>query len=115
MLPPDPKTHELISARGALLLTSAVAAAKLNDDRTALVNLDAAGALASSIGDAHNDQHTEFGPTNTVMHRVAILVYLGENAAAMESAAKIDKHALSTERQARLALDITRAQVALTK
>lgn len=47
------------------------------------------------------------------MHRVAVLIELGEYSQAIECAAQINEFVLSPERQARLALDVARANAAL--
>lgn len=102
-----------IAVRGALKLQLAVASARLNDARMAYLYLDEARAAADELGEDRNDYETEFGPTNVLLHDVAVAVELGDAGRALRVAETIDASGLSPERQGRLLIDVARAQAQL--
>ncbi len=102
---------EALSLSGALTLQQAVAAASLNDAEAAYALLDRAQQIAERVGEGRNDYHTEFGPTNAALYRVAVAVELGDAGVALRAAESVDASRLSTERQARLLIDVARANV----
>ena len=99
------------SIQGALWLQAALIAARQNDAGTAHHRLDQAKASAARLGEDRNDYDTEFGPTNVAVQEVAVLIELGDAGSALRSAERIDVQALSPERQARLLIDVARAQM----
>jgi tetratricopeptide (TPR) repeat protein len=66
-----------------------------------------AGAVATDGSDAYE---TEFGPANVDAHAVAVAVELGDAGMAVDIVRRVDVSALSPERQARLLVDVARAQ-----
>jgi transcriptional regulator with XRE-family HTH domain len=102
-------TPETLSLRGAFRLVLAIASARENDRSRAHAYLDQAREIASQIGENRNDFGTEFGPTNTALHAVAVAVELGDAGHAIDLAHDIDPERLSTERQARYSIDLAQA------
>jgi transcriptional regulator with XRE-family HTH domain len=100
---------EAVALRGALYLQLAVAAARTNDGDAAYAHLDEAKRAADTLGVDRNDYDTEFGPTNVMLHEVAVAVELGDAGHALRTAAKADVSRLSPERHARLLIDVARA------
>jgi transcriptional regulator with XRE-family HTH domain len=100
-----------VSLQGALRLQLAVLAARQNRAPDALRHLDLAKADARIVGPGRNDYHTEFGPTNVVLHEVAVAVELGDAGTALRLAATADAGQLSPERRGRLLLDMARAHM----
>lgn len=98
-----------VSLRGALYLQLAVAAARANDGDAAYAHLDDARQAADVLGEDRNDYDTEFGPTNVLLHEVAVAVELGDAGHALRAASRADAGQLSPERQARLLIDVARA------
>lgn len=100
---------EALSLAGALHLAGAVACAEDANRAGARQHLTAAERIAGRLGEDRNDFGTEFGPTNVLLHRVAVAIDLGDAGEALDVADKIDATGLSPERQARLLIDIARA------
>jgi hypothetical protein len=100
---------EVLSLVGALHLAGAVACASDTNRAGAHEHLAAAERIAERLGEDRNDLGTEFGPTNVLLHRVAVAIDLGDAGEALDVAHKIDAAGLSPERQARLLIDIARA------
>jgi transcriptional regulator with XRE-family HTH domain len=100
---------EAVALRGALFLQLAVGAAGTNDGDTAYAYLEQAKQAAATLGVDRNDYDTEFGPTNVLLHEVAVAVELGDAGRAVRTAAKADVSRLSPERHARLLIDVARA------
>lgn len=96
---------------GALYLARAVVRSRAGDRAGARSDLDAADALGQLVGEGRNDFHTEFGPTNVQLHRVAICIELGDAGEALEIAEGVDASSLSNERQARFLVDVARARL----
>jgi transcriptional regulator with XRE-family HTH domain len=105
----DAGEMEAIALRGALYLQLAVAAARTNDGEQAYAYLGRAREAAAQLGVDRNDYHTEFGPTNVLLHEVNIAVELGDAGHALRVAGKADTSGLSAERQARLLIEVARA------
>lgn len=97
------------SLRGALNLQLAVVASRSDDADRAYSHLDVASRLADQLGEDRNDFGTEFGPTNVRLHEVAVALELGDAGRALRVGEAIDASGLSTERQARLLIDLARA------
>ena len=102
-------TPEVLSLRGAFRLVLAITAARENDRTQAYAYLDQARHIAAQIGEDRNDYGTEFGPTNTELHAVAVAVELGDAGLALDLADKIEPEQLSAERQARYSIDLASA------
>jgi hypothetical protein len=102
-------TPEVLSLRGAFRLVLAIAAARDNDRTQAYAYLDQAREIAIQIGEDRNDFGTEFGPTNTALHAVAVAVELGDAGHALQLARDIEPERLSAERQARYCIDLAQA------
>ncbi|MGW4679125.1 helix-turn-helix domain-containing protein [Micromonospora taraxaci] len=98
-----------VSLFGALNLQLAVASARMGDDQRAHAYLGVAREAAQLLGVDRNDYETEFGPTNVSLHEVAVAVELGDAGSALRAAERIDSSGLSSERQARLLIDVARA------
>jgi tetratricopeptide (TPR) repeat protein len=102
-------TPEVLSLRGAFRLVLAVAAARENDRTQAYAYLEQARDIATQMDRDRNDYGTEFGPTNTALHAVAVAVELGDAGHALDLAQDIDPEQLSAERQARYSIDLAQA------
>ena len=100
MLPTETSAAAL-SARGALRLVGAVAAAREGDRHDVVALLDEARATADELGEDRNDGWQTFGPTNTGVHAVAVAMDLGDPDGALAAAEAVDPGRLPTlERQA---------------
>jgi hypothetical protein len=88
------------SELGALHLVKAVAAARRGD-------ADAAWIAISRAQNAAHD--TEFGVQNVALHAVSVAVELGDATEALRRAGAVDAGRLSSERRARLLVDVARA------
>jgi transcriptional regulator with XRE-family HTH domain len=102
-----------VAVHGALHLQLAVAASRINDGDAAYRYLDTAWRAAEQLGADRNDYNTEFGPTNVLLHEVAVAVELGDAGRAVRVAARADAARLSPERQARLLIEVARAHAQL--
>lgn len=98
-----------VALRGALYLQLAVACARTNDGEQAYAYLGCAREAAAQLGADRNDYNTEFGPTNVLLYEVNVAIELGDAGHALRVAAKADTARLSSERQARLLIDMARA------
>jgi tetratricopeptide (TPR) repeat protein len=102
-------TPEVLSLRGAFRLVLAIAAARENDRAQAYAYLDQARDIGAQLGEDRDDYGTEFGPTNTALHAVAVAVELGDAGHALDLANSIEPEQLSAERQARYSIDLASA------
>jgi tetratricopeptide (TPR) repeat protein len=91
-----------VAMHGALHLQLAVAAARSNDAEAGYAYLETARQAGARLGEDRNDYNTEFGPTNVLLHEVAVAVELGDAGRALRVADQVDAGRLSPERQARL-------------
>jgi hypothetical protein len=105
----DAGEDEAVALRGALYLQLAVAHARTNQPDEAYDYLLQAQDAAKRLGVDRNDYNTEFGPTNVLLHEVAVAVELGDAGRALRVASKADADRLSPERRARLLIDVARA------
>jgi hypothetical protein len=106
--------QETISVRGALLLLSAILAARRNDGAQAQEHLRTARQLAEQLGGDGNWLWTAFGPTNVAIHEVAVWVDLGDTRQAMQLGEVIDTDGLPSVlagRRSQVHLDLARAAV----
>ncbi len=100
---------EAMSLWGALTLQRAVIASRLNDPDTAYGHVERARQVAGRLGEGRNDYDTEFGPANVMLYEIAVAVELGDAGRALRAAANADTSGLSSERQARMLIDVARA------
>jgi len=89
----------------------AVLLARKADARGADHSINVARELAAALGGDHNYHGTEFGPTNVVIHAVAVAVELGNGQQALDRATHVRTEHMSTERQARYLVDLARAHI----
>lgn len=97
------------SVYGMLLLKSVMAAAERQDGTTVRSLLAQASSIAQRLGSDQNHAFSAFGPTNVRLHEVAAMVALGDGAAAVQAASRIDQVALAVlprERRAQLLMDL---------
>ncbi|WP_424536806.1 helix-turn-helix domain-containing protein [Sphaerisporangium viridialbum] len=100
---------EAMSLWGGLTLQRAVAASRLNEADTAYAHLARAREIAERLDEGRNDYNTEFGPANVALYEVAVAVELGDAGHALRVGATVDTSPLSSERRARLHVDLARA------
>jgi hypothetical protein len=105
-----PRTPDLLSVYGALLLRGAIAAAQDDNRATAHELLAEAEDAARRLGTDANHRWTAFGPVNATLHRINIAVTLGDAGTAIDLARGVDLDAIEvTERKATLLIDTARA------
>jgi tetratricopeptide (TPR) repeat protein len=100
---------EAMSLWGGLTLQRAVAASRLNQADTAYEHLARAREIAERLGEGRNDYNTEFGSANVALYEVAVAVELGDAGHALRVGTAVDTSPLSSERRARLYVDLARA------
>ncbi|MFG1879397.1 helix-turn-helix domain-containing protein [Sphaerisporangium sp. NPDC049003] len=100
---------EAMSLWGGLTLQRAVAASRLNEADTAYGHLAQAREIAGRLGEGRNDYNTEFGPANVALYEVAVAVEVGDAGHALRVGTAVDTSPLSSERRARLYVDLARA------
>jgi transcriptional regulator with XRE-family HTH domain len=109
----QPMAHQgdpqAMSLWGALTLQRAVTASRANDPDAAYRYLEQARQSADRLGEGRNDYNTEFGPANVSLYEVAVAVELGDAGRALRTAATVDTAGLSSERRARMLIDVARA------
>jgi transcriptional regulator with XRE-family HTH domain len=101
-----------LSVWGAMLLTSAITAAKRNDRTDAWAYVREARKAADRLGRDGNYLATAFGPTNVALRTVAVPVELGDAGEALQVARTIDPSPLAPnllERRAMFHIDVARA------
>jgi hypothetical protein len=101
-----------LSVWGAMLLTSAITAAKRNDRADAYAYVREARKAAERLGSDANHLATAFGPTNVALRTVAVPVELGDGGEALQVARTIDPSPLAPnllERRAMFHIDVARA------
>jgi hypothetical protein len=108
---PQAERRAMLCLRGAAMLSAAAAAARRGDGHEAYTALKAAAAYADEAGDDHVELGTMFGPTNVIIHRVAIPVELGRPAEAIRNipATGIALPPQLAERRARFLIDVARS------
>ncbi|MEU8006952.1 helix-turn-helix transcriptional regulator [Catellatospora sp. NPDC049111] len=104
------REDDALSAYGALLLRSAVAAGRTQNRDTAEAILDEAKRAGEELGHDGNDRWTGFGPTNVQQHRVHLTLAFGDAGTAVEIARRVplDKIPIA-ERRGSLFLDVAKA------
>lgn len=109
----DLSTAADISATGTLLLVGATACARAGERSEAAAFLRHAEALAQRIGLDGNEVWTSFGPTNVMVHRVAVAAELGDFGEARRLGSSLNVVALPRERRIRHQLEVARANARL--
>jgi tetratricopeptide (TPR) repeat protein len=102
-----------VAAFGALLLTAAVAAAKLGEAAQAWEFLGQAKAAAVACDREHASLYAVFGPVNVAIHGVQVATELGDGREALRRAELTDPGGMPAallERRSTLLIDIARAQ-----
>jgi DNA-binding XRE family transcriptional regulator len=113
----SPKTtqhQETVSVHGALLLLSAILAARRRDRAEAEQYLQRAWQLAEQLAVDGNWLWTAFGPTNVAIHEVAVRLDLGDTDQAVQLGAVIDTDRLPSVlagRRSQVHLDLARGAV----
>lgn len=102
-------TPEALSVLGSLHLALALVHARAGNRTDARTEIENARQVAKQIGTDRNDFNLEFGPTNVGIQAVSIAVELGDAGEAIDVGERINAEQLSTERRARLAMDLGRA------
>ena len=87
----------MLSLHGSLLLTAAIAAAKLADRRETLRLLAQAQRIADRLGEERNDHWTAFGRSNVRIHATSAAVDLGDPDDVLNQAAMIDANDIPPE------------------
>ena len=105
----DQGDPQAMSLWGALTLQRAVIASRVNDAESAYSYLERARQVADRLGEGSNDYATEFGAANVALYGVAVAVELGDAGKALRTAATVDTTGLSSERRARMLIDVARA------
>jgi transcriptional regulator with XRE-family HTH domain len=113
-LPPkDGSPPEEIATFGALLLTAAVAAARMGQAAQAWEFLGHAKAAVAINSQERADLFAVFGPVNLAVHGVQVATELGDGREALRRAAMVDADrmpAVLLERRSTLLIDIARSQ-----
>jgi hypothetical protein len=95
---------------GALNLVLAIAAARRGDRAGAEAALTVAEDAARRLGRRRDERFdTEFGAENVAIHAVSVAAELGDAGLALRRSAEVDASSLSSERRARLLIDVARA------
>lgn len=98
---------DALALLGALHLVKAVAAARRGDPDDAWLAISRAQDAANELGDYEGGAFdTEFGALNVAVHAVSVAVELGDAAEALRRAKAVDAARLSSERRARLLVDV---------
>lgn len=113
-LPPRSESPAVeIATFGALVLTAAVAAARMGEAAQAWEFLGQARAATAYYDRDHADVYAVFGPTNLAIHGVQVATELADGREALRRAERTDPSRLPTvlrERRTTLLIDIARAQ-----
>lgn len=102
-----------VATFGALLLTAAVAAAKMSEAAQAWEFLGHARAATAIYDREHADLFAVFGPVNLAVHGVQVATELGDGREALRRAERTDPGRLPAvllERRSTLLIDMARAQ-----
>ncbi|MEU9039866.1 helix-turn-helix transcriptional regulator [Streptomyces sp. NPDC048352] len=98
-----------LSVLGSLHLVLALVHARAGERSSARQQIEAARSVARRLGEDRNDFNLEFGPTNVEIQAVSTAVDLGDAGEALDLSKGLQADGLSTERQARLLMDMGRA------
>lgn len=105
-----------LASWGGLLLTGAVASARLGDAPGAFELLGEARTAGRMLGREYADMHTIFGPTNVAIHGVQVAAELGDGHDAIRRGGAVDAERLPPslhERRGQLLIDLTQGHVLL--
>ncbi|MEV7524900.1 helix-turn-helix transcriptional regulator [Streptomyces sp. NPDC091371] len=102
-------TPQHLSVLGSLHLMLALVHARAGERSSARQQIEAARTVGRRLGEDRNDFNLEFGPTNVEIQAVSTAVDLGDAGEALDLAEGLRSDGLSSERQARLLLDVGRA------
>jgi hypothetical protein len=105
----DDGIPEAMSLWGALTLQRAIIAARTGAARSAYEHIERARGIAARLGGGRNDYNTEFGPANVELFEISVAVEVGDAGRALRTAEEVDTSGLSSERRARMLLDVARA------
>ncbi|AYG03893.1 XRE family transcriptional regulator [Gryllotalpicola protaetiae] len=97
-----------LSLSGMLQLRLAVAAARRADRTASSDFLDQAARAARKLGRDANLWHTGFGPTNVVLHRMAVALDLGDVAFLVEHGPRVNVDHMPAERATSFQVDLAR-------
>jgi transcriptional regulator with XRE-family HTH domain len=108
---PHGECADVVGLWGSLHLVKAVVAARRGDADAAWLAMSRAQDAARELGADYEDSmfDTEFGQQNVAVHAVSVAVELGDAAEALRRANGVDVGRLSSERRARLLVDVARA------
>jgi tetratricopeptide (TPR) repeat protein len=106
----DTAPAEELSVLGSLHLALALVHARAGERASAREQIGKARTVARRLGEERNDFNLEFGPTNVEIQAVSTAVELGDAGEALDLAEGLNTGGLSAERQARLLMDVGRAQ-----
>ncbi|GAA0276896.1 helix-turn-helix transcriptional regulator [Streptomyces polychromogenes] len=104
-------TSEHLSVLGSLHLMLALVHARAGERSSARRQIDEARSIGRRLGEDRNDFNLEFGPTNVEIHAISTAVDLGDAGEALDIAKGLRADGLSSERQARLLMDVGRAHI----
>jgi len=90
-----------VSLHGALLLTAAIAAARLDNRKEATKLIGQAQEIAERLGGDRNDHWTAFGPTNVRIHATSAAVSLGDPSEVIIQGETVDVGSLPEELKGR--------------
>jgi tetratricopeptide (TPR) repeat protein len=96
----ETETPSAMSLHGALLLTAAIAASRLDDRRESLQLLRQAQAVAEQLGE-RNDHWTAFGPTNVQLHTTSAAVALNDPNDVITQGERVDPDAFPDQLRGR--------------
>jgi DNA-binding XRE family transcriptional regulator len=105
-----------LASWGGLLLTGAVASARLGDAPGAWELLGEARTAGRMLGREYADMHTIFGPTNVAIHSVQVAAELGNGHDAVRRGEHVDVARLPpslNERRGQFLIDLTQGHVLL--
>lgn len=105
-----------LASWGGLLLTGAVASARMGDAPRAFELLGEARTASRLLGIEYADMHTIFGPTNVAIHGVQVAAELGNGHDAVRRAAYVDVDRLPAslnERRGQFFIDLAKGHVLL--
>lgn len=105
-----------LASWGGLLLTGAVASARLGDAPGAWEFLGEARTASRLLGIEYADIHTIFGPTNVAIHGVQVAAELGNGHDAVRRGEQVDVELLPpslNERRGQFLIDLTQGHVLL--
>jgi transcriptional regulator with XRE-family HTH domain len=108
--PTNRPTDTTLAVYGSLLCTAAYSSAQSNDRGQAVTLIDEADEAARRLTGPTSAGDVTFSPTNVAIYKIGIFTTLGDSAAALSHAGKVDVRAIDTlERYARFCLDTARA------